>query len=113
MTDATRQMRRGGHPLLEPFPLAVMTLTTFLLIFTMMMARLTAGADPALRASVNTGAISRSVASGASTITTRASGAAAAVPAVTSQGAASVTQAANTVVTRTSGAGGVSGAGDD
>jgi hypothetical protein len=110
---ARRQARRGGHPLLRPFPLVVMTLSTFLVVFTLMMARLTAGADPALRASVSPAAISQPIGSGGTTVTTRASGAAVATPAVATEAGPQGTPTTSAIVTRTSGAGGVSGAGDD
>jgi hypothetical protein len=42
--------KRSAHPLLGVFPLAVFTLATFLVVSALLMARLTAGADPALRA---------------------------------------------------------------
>jgi hypothetical protein len=42
-------MRRAGQPLRAALPLATMTLATFLVLFAVLMARLSAGADPALR----------------------------------------------------------------
>jgi hypothetical protein len=113
-----RSQRRGvparrGHPLLRPFPLAIMTVATFLVVFTLMMARLTAGADPALRASVTAGAISRPVGSGASTVVTRASGAGATVAAVSHGARGEGPPTAATIVTRTSRAAGSPGVGDD
>jgi len=38
---------RSSHPLLGAFPLAVMAFATFLIVFALMMARMTAGVDPA------------------------------------------------------------------
>ncbi len=82
--------------------MAVMTLATFLVIFTLMMARLSVGADPALRGAANPVALTAGSAGG---VTTRASGASAAtsstVQAAAGQGAATATPA---VVTRSSGA---------
>jgi hypothetical protein len=99
-------MTRRAHPLLRAFPLAVMTLATFLVVFTLMMARLTAGADPALRASSNTAALVAGSSAGA--VSTRTSGAgaqgAATVQATAAEGASATTPA---VVTRTSGTSGV------
>lgn len=109
-----RSRERSGHPLMRPFPLVVMTLATFLIVFALLMARLSAGADPALRAGVSAGAISRPVGAAATTLTTRASGAGAAVPAVAQSGAAEGSTApAAAIVTRTSGAPGASRASDD
>ena len=108
-----RSRERSGHPLMRPFPLVVMTLATFLIVFALLMARLSAGADPALRAGVSAGAISRPVGA-ATTLTTRTSGAGAAVPAVAQSGAAEGSTApAAAIVTRTSGAPGASRASDD
>jgi hypothetical protein len=45
-----RAPRPIGHPLLGAFPLAVMTLATFFVVFTILMARLQSGMDPALTA---------------------------------------------------------------
>lgn len=44
---------RNARPLLGAFPLAVMTLATFLVLFTVTMARLKASADPVLRPSAS------------------------------------------------------------
>ncbi|HYM55915.1 MAG TPA: hypothetical protein VES97_11170 [Solirubrobacteraceae bacterium] len=98
------------HVLLRPFPLAVMTLATFLVVFTLMMARLTAGSDPALRASAGSAA-ALVEGSGGSVVRTRASGSGAA-GAATSQVAAAEGSSVATpaIVTRSSGATGV---GDD
>jgi hypothetical protein len=38
----------GAHPLLAPFPLVVMALALLLVLFTLTMAQLKAGADPDL-----------------------------------------------------------------
>ena len=42
MTDSAQapRARRRAHPLLRPFPLGVMVLTTFLIVFVLMMARM-------------------------------------------------------------------------
>jgi hypothetical protein len=44
---------RKADPLLGAFPLAVMTFAIFLVLFTLTIARLKAGADPALRPSTS------------------------------------------------------------
>jgi hypothetical protein len=115
MTDRPRTSARPPshhHPLLGAFPLVVMTLATFLVVFTLMMARLSAGADPAMHVGAST---SLSAArSGVGAVRTRASGggesAAAAMPAAGS-GESSATIPA--VVTRTSGAAGTGESGDE
>jgi hypothetical protein len=98
------------HPLLNAFPLTVMTLATFLVLFTLMMARLQAGADPALRASAPGALVAGRP--GSAAITTRASGSAgaSATPAAVTAGSVAATPV---VITRTSGVPGRSGAGDD
>jgi hypothetical protein len=104
--------KRGTHPLLGAFPLAVFTLATFLVIFALMMARLTAGADPALRAHPNTAVVTRGP--GGAVLTTRTSGAVAAgatTPAVAGSERPPGTGAA--IVTSASGATGTREAGDD
>jgi hypothetical protein len=102
--------------MLRPFPLAVMTLATFLVVFTLMMARLTASADQSLRPGARTVALVQG--SGAAAVTTSTSGSGASGV----SGVSSVSQAANVegsaaavpvIVTRSSGASGRSGAGDD
>jgi hypothetical protein len=106
-----RQARRA-HALLGAFPLVVMTLATFLVLFTLMMARLRAGADPALRASASTSVAAAGSTTGA--VTTRASGggesAATATPATGSEEASARMPA---VVTRTSGGAGTTEVGDE
>jgi hypothetical protein len=88
-----------------------MTLATFLVLFTLMMARLEAGAGPALGSGTNSALVAASHATGA--VTTRTSGGGASsvstMP-VTSEGSAGTTPA---VITRASGALGTSEAGDD
>jgi hypothetical protein len=61
------------HPLLGTFPLAVMAVAAFLVIFTLTMARLSAGEDSPLHQS--TGASRIAASSGAHAATTRARGA--------------------------------------
>lgn len=106
-----RQARRA-HPLLGAFPLVVMTLATFLVLFTLMMARLRAGVDPALHA--NTSASLVAAGSATSPVTTRASGggesAATAMPATGSKQSSATMPA---VVTRTSGGAGPKEIGDE
>lgn len=106
-----RQARRA-HPLLGVFPLVVMTLATFLVLFTLMMARPRAGTDPALHASTSTSVAAAGSATGA--VTTRASGgaesAATATPATGSEESSARMPA---VVTRTSGGAGPREVGDE
>jgi len=102
---------RGRHPLLGVFPLTVMTLATFLVLFTLMMARLTAGADPALRAG-NSAAVVRTVSAG-SPLSTRTSGGAATAGTTSvaaSQGSSATVPA---VLTRSSGGAGAGVGSDD
>jgi hypothetical protein len=102
---------RRAHPLLGAFPLAVMTLATFLVLFTLMMARLQAGAGPALGSATSSALVAAPHGTGA--VATRTSGAGAASEStmpVTSEGSAVTTPA---VITRASGALGTSEAGDD
>jgi hypothetical protein len=88
-----------------------MTLATFLVLFTLMMARLTAGADPALRAG-NASALVEP-ASGASPLRTRASGAGSSATTATTVAASEGSPVATpAVVTRSSGGAGA-GAGND
>jgi uncharacterized protein (DUF697 family) len=89
--------------LLRAFPLTVMSLATFLVLFTLMMARLTAGSDPALLGTKSAGLVANS--SGRSVIRSRTSGAGSATAA-----AAAGSQAGHAgvpVLTRASGAGAV------
>lgn len=107
---------RHSHPLLNAFPLAVMTLATFLVVFALLMARLTAGVDPALRTGASS-ALVRENASG-SAVRTRASTAAAtggaaganATPIAASEGSSGTAPA---IVTSSSGARGSGRGGDD
>ncbi|MHB8242964.1 MAG: hypothetical protein ACYDHN_13365 [Solirubrobacteraceae bacterium] len=100
---------RTAHPLLGAFPLAVMTLATFLVLFALLMARLTAGFDPALRAQTP---VVRTIGPAGEAVTTRVSGsksAASTQPAVVRGG----TSGGQVLVTRTSGVTGVGGKSDD
>lgn len=104
--------RRDRYPLLGALPITVMTVATFLVVFAVMMARLTTGADPVLRASASPVALGAGP--GAPAVRTRASGGAPAAvaagegPSVPRAGAPSPA-----VITRTSGLAGASGATDD
>ena len=91
--------RSTRHPLLGAFPLAVMTLATFLVVFAIMMARLQGGLDPALRATAGSTTVVRG--SGGAVVT-RASGGAA--PALSPSGAPA--RSGGPVLTRTSGSSG-------
>lgn len=102
--SAHRSARAGNaHPLLSAFPLSVMTLGVFMVLFALMMTRLEAGADPALRPSTSTALHAESP--GASAVTTRTSGggepAAATTPVAGSEESSGAPAA---IVTRTSGA---------
>ena len=71
--SAQRPVRSGeAHPLLAAFPLTVMALATFMVLFALMMARLKAGAEPALHPS--TSAVVSFVGSSRSSVVTRTSG---------------------------------------
>jgi hypothetical protein len=102
---------RKAHPLLGAFPLAVMTLATFLVLFTLMMARLQAGAGPALGSGASGALVAGPQGTGA--VRTRTSGGAASsvsTSPVASEGAPTPTPA---ILTRASGAPGTTEAGDD
>jgi len=103
---------RQAHPLLGAFPLVVITLATFLVVFTLMMARLEASTDPALRASTSAPLVAASTGAGA--VTTRTSGGgestATATPAAGSEESSATTPA---VVTRSSGAARTTELGDE
>jgi len=103
---------RTAHPLLGAFPLAVMTLATFMVVFTLMMARMTAGVNPGVGSSTSTALLAGG--SGASAVTTRTSGAGAAGAAVVQPAVSEGSPAAtSTIVTRSSGAAGAVGVGDE
>lgn len=107
-TRSTRgnSSRAKRHPLLGAFPLTVMTLATFLVVFAIMAARLQGGLDPALRAATKGMTVVRNASGGA--VVTRASGTA--IPASSPSGAPTPTGAP--VLTRTSGAAGSGGGGE-
>ena len=98
---------RAAHPLLAPFPLAVMALSTFLVVFTLMMARMSAGTRTSLSANVPAALVA---ASGGTRLRTSASGGSAATAAttatatVTGAGGPSAAVAVPAVLTRSSGA---------
>jgi len=111
MTERQTRARRA-NPLLGAFPLAVMTLATFLVLFTVMMARLRAGADPVLRPSTTAALVARS--SGTGAVVTRTSGGGAAAGAATTVAAPGGPAVARpAVITRSSGAPGTRGASDE
>lgn len=89
--------RRRSHPLLGLFPMTIMTVATFLVVFVLMMARLQAGADPALHFGVAS-ALHQPAGSSAS-VTTRASTSAGATALAASQASPGRSRA---IVTRTS-----------
>ncbi len=109
--EARRRQARRAHPLLGAFPLAVMTLATFLVLFTLMMARLEAGADPALRASTSMSVAATGSATG--TVTTRASGGGESASTATPTTWSEESSAKVPVVTRTSGGSGLTEVGDE
>jgi hypothetical protein len=108
--SVARVRANTAHPLLRPFSLAVMTLATFMVVFALMMARMTASTGR-IPGTVNAALVAES---GASAVTTRTSGAAATaatpVQATVSEGPSAATPA---IVTRSSGAAGVGRVGDD
>lgn len=109
----TSRQRRHAHPLLGAFPLAVMTLGTFLVVFSLMMARLKASATPALPSSGATALVARPA--GGSSVRTRASGGGGAAAAIATPVAAPERSPATTpaIVTRASGTAGAGETGDD
>ena len=107
---STGARARKAHPLLGVFPLTVMSLATFLVLFTVMMARLTAVGGTALSSNRSVALAASGI--GVSGVRTRASGGGsgatvAPAPAPLSGGAAPA------IVTSASGAGGAKGSGDD
>ncbi len=58
---------RNAHPLLGAFPLAVMTLATFMVLFALTMARLKADAGTAVRTSPGTALLAESPRAGTAT----------------------------------------------
>lgn len=103
---------RTTHPLSGAFPLTVMTLATFLVLFAVMMARLKAGVDPAL--SAGTGSSLTASGAGSGAVRTRASGAGASAGTATPVAAAEEPSArSGAIVTRASGASGTQGTGDE
>jgi hypothetical protein len=104
--DSTRPVPPARHPLLGAFPLAVMTLATFLVVFTILMARLQGGVDPALGPSANLSLLAPRASGGA--VVTRTSGSAG--PAVSTSGAPA--EPASPAITRTSGSSGGGESGD-
>lgn len=103
------------RPLLRPFPLAVMALATFLVVFTLMMARLSASTHLPISSLAGVGTpVTLKGGSPAGAVSTRASGAGAAAVPVTSQAVAEgATPATSTIVTRTSGATGAGAVRDE
>lgn len=99
------------HPLLGPFPLTVMTLATFLVLFTVMMARLTGGANPALNGA-NPAALVEPTAAG-SPVRTRSSAAIGAGGTPTIAPTRSPSATAPAVMTRSSGSAGAGAVTDD
>lgn len=99
---------RAGHPLLHAFPLAVMSVATFLVVLALLAARLPSPSAPGIGSSAPATALVAG--SGGTPLSTRtsgaASGAAAAAPPVTPATAAEGSPAISTIVTRTSGASG-------
>lgn len=102
---------RNAHPLLSPFPLTVMTLATFLVIFALMMARLEAGVDPALRVGPTTPVAAAS--SSARAVITRTSGGGESAATLAPTAGSEESAASPAVVTRTSGSPGTTEAGDE
>lgn len=62
--------RNRRHPLTRAFPLSVMTLAAFLVAFAILMARMQAGVDPALRAaSASPAALARQLSTSTAVVT--------------------------------------------
>lgn len=105
---------RRSHPLLGAFPLSVMALATFLIVFTLMMARMTAGVDPTAPQGAATALVLGGGGQGTARTRTSAGGLIpGAGPSSASAPAASSLPAAGAVATRTSGAAAVEGLGDE
>jgi hypothetical protein len=102
---------RNAHPMLSPFPLTVMTLTIFLVLFALMMARLKASADPALRASTTTPVAAAS--SGGRAVITHASGGGESAAKLAPAAGSEESSASPSVITRRSGAPGTTEARDE
>jgi hypothetical protein len=109
----TARQRRRAHPLLGAFPLAVMTLATFLVVFSVMTARLKASGTTARPAGAATALLVPR--SGGNGVRTRASGGANATAIASPVPASEAIAATNpAIVTRSSGTAGAPGAtGDD
>lgn len=109
---SSARARDIAHPLLRPFPLTVMALATFLVVFALMMARPSAGIAPTPRSSVAVASVAEG--SGTGVVKTATSGAvtrsASAVQLTPAKGPSATTAA---VLTRASGAAGARGVGDD
>jgi hypothetical protein len=89
-----------------------MTLAAFLVVFVLMMARLTAGADPALHAIATAALVEGGPA--ARSVTTRTSGGSSATGVSPARaGATAASPNAPAIVTRTSGSAGFAQVGDD
>ncbi len=102
---------RETHPLLGAFPLAVMTLAIFLVLFALTMARLNAGADPDLGASTGTPLVARNP--GGDAVKTRPGGGGASGAATKPVAAAESPGTTAAIVTRANGAPSTTEAGDD
>ena len=100
------------QPLLGAFPLTVMTIATFLVLFAFMMGRLKVGADLAVRGGTGSSLVLGS--SGSGFVTTRTSGAGAA-SALATRAVAPEASSGRTpaIVTRASGALGATEVGDE
>jgi hypothetical protein len=99
-----RRQARHAHPLLGAFPLVVMTLATFLVLFALMMARIGAAADSALRANTSISVAAPGSATGP--VTTRASGGVESTATATAGRSEESSARMPAVVTRTSGGSG-------
>jgi hypothetical protein len=110
-TNGATPARR--HPLLGAFPLTVMTLATFLVVFAMMMARLTAGADPAVKGATTAALVEPAAAGSAVRTRASATAGAAATPTVAPARGSSAPAPAPAVVTRSSGRAGAGAVTDD
>jgi hypothetical protein len=103
---STGARARKAHPLLGVFPLTVMSLATFLVLFTVLMARLTAVGGSALSSNRSVARAANGI--GISGVRTRASGGGGSGATAALSGGA-----APAIVTSASGAGGAKRSGDD
>ena len=109
------EQRSAARAVLGALPLTLMSLAVFLVVFVLLMARLTAGADPALHASATAALVQQG--GGTRSVRTRTSGGSSAGPtapiASGRPGATSASAVGPSIRTRSSGSTGLAQVGDD